>query len=96
VKGPHRVRDRVLSFISESSGGVTLAYISRGVAEAQSHARSAQAEGGIEILQSHRVVGESLLRGAHRVNIVDNWRLSQSRAKCARRDSLNLEANKET
>jgi hypothetical protein len=35
VKGPHRVRDRVLSFISERSGGISLAYISRGVVEAQ-------------------------------------------------------------
>ena len=76
MKGLHRVCDRVMIFISEISGGVTLAYISRGVVEAQSHARSAQAEGGIEIIQSHRVVGESLLRGVHRVNIVDNWRLS--------------------
>jgi hypothetical protein len=41
VRGTQRVRDRVLSFISEILGGVTLAYINRGVVEAQSCARSA-------------------------------------------------------
>jgi hypothetical protein len=34
MKGPHRVRDRVLSFISEISRRIMLAYINRGVLEA--------------------------------------------------------------
>jgi hypothetical protein len=44
MKGPHRVRDRVLSFILEILGGITLDYINRGVVEAKSRVRSAQAE----------------------------------------------------
>jgi hypothetical protein len=45
VKGSHRAHDRVLSFISEISRGVMFDYINRGVVEAKSRVRSAQAEG---------------------------------------------------
>jgi hypothetical protein len=45
----------------KSQEGECCSYTNISASEAHSHARSVQVEGGVDILQSHRVVGESLL-----------------------------------
>jgi hypothetical protein len=62
--------DKILSFISEISGGIALTYTSRSVSVAQSHARGAQAEESAIFLQLNGVVGEPLLQGVHRAGII--------------------------
>jgi hypothetical protein len=62
--------DKILSFISESSGGRALTYTSRSASVAHSRERSAQAGESAIFLQLDEVVGEPLLQGVHKEGIV--------------------------